>query len=290
MILKYVSSNGTAFDLLSWDGLKAESADFHKYKWASSVTKKQYGEIVNYFTKAAHSYKATFCFRGSPASRRAKIDAFHFCTEYDIAHQTPGRIYWGSDYIECYIIESDTIPKKKYEQTYTENSVVIYCPYPFWIEEQTLSINPINGSSSSSETDKGYDASYPYSYSYAPSPTAQFMHIDHYADSNFKLIVYGPTDEVSITIADHLYKVNHALTQHQYMVIDSRETTSADKRCYMVNAQGVETNVFNDRDESSALFQKIPSGDIIIDYARTYGIELTVYKERSEPRVANDSI
>ena len=287
--LTYTSSNGTVFDLLTWEGLKTEKADFHKYAWKTSSTKKQFGEIIDKFTKDVQKYKTTFLFRGSPASRRAKIDAFHFCTEYDICHQTPGRITWGNDYIDCYIIESDTAPRNG-GGLYTENSVTIYCPYPFWIEEQTLSINPINGAAEARESDKKYKDNYPYAYSYPISPTAQYMHIDHYAKNDFKLIAYGPTNEVNVTIADHIYRVAHSLTARQYMVIDSRQTTRPDKRCYMVNEAGIETNLFNYRDETSTLFEKIPSGDIMIDYARTYGIELTIFKERSEPRVTADSI
>lgn len=243
MILTYTSSNGTVFNLLSWDGLKTEKADFHKYKWKTTSIKKQFGEIPERFTKDAQSYKCTFLFRGSYASRKAKIESFHFCTEYDIVNMTPGRLQWGSDYIECYIVESDTQPRKN-GQLYTENQVTIYCPNPFWIEEQTLNINPINGAAVGRESDKKYKDNYPYSYSYPISPTAQFMDIDHYAPSNFKLIAYGPTNEVNVTIAGHVYRVAHSLTSHQYMVIDSRDTTKADKRCYMVNEAGVETNLF----------------------------------------------
>lgn len=283
--LEYISSNGTTFDLLSWDGLKTETADYHNYKWGTNVAKKQYGEKINYFTKNAQTFKTTLLFRGPYATRRQKIDAFHFCTEYDIAHKTPGRIFWGDDYIECYITSSDTKPRDD-GATYTENDIQIYAAYPFWIEEQTLSIMP-SGGTSVRPTDKGYPQprlGYPYLYSYPYAPNASYMYVDHYMPCNFKMVVWGPAESVSITIADHIYAVNHALRANQYMVIDSRPGIDPDRRCYIVSASGEITNVFDYRSPEHLLFQPIPSGDVIINYSRDYGVDLTVFKERSEPR------
>jgi hypothetical protein len=287
--LTYTSSNGTVFNLLSWDGLKTEKANFHKYKWGASVQAERLGEKIVNFTKGSQMYEATFLFRGLPEARRQMIEDFHFCTEYDIAKQTPGRITWGSDYIECYITQSSTAPRDD-GGSYTENTVSIYCPYPFWIEEQTISIFPQDPPQPARDTDKGYPQpstkfSYPYPYSYSPGRNARLVNTRHYDASNFKLVCYGATDSVEITMGGHLYNVNHAIGLREYMVIDSRPNVKADKKCYLVNHKGEEINCFNDRNPSSSLFQKLPGGTFIINYNRGYGIVLTLYKERSEPRV-----
>lgn len=287
--LTYTSSNGTVFDLLSWEGLKTETANYHKYQWGASVQTQRFGEKIVNFTKKAQMYEATFLFRGNLEERRQKIEEFHFCTEYDIAKQTPGRITWGSNYIECYITQSSTQPREN-GGTYTENNVSIYCPYPFWIEEQTIRIFPQDKPIPQLETDKGYPEpstkfSYPYAYSYVAGRTAMAINTRHYDSSNFRLVCYGATDSVEINIGGHLYNVNRAIGLREYMVIDSRPNIKADKKCYLVKANGEEENVFNYRNPESALFQKIPGGIFIINYNRGYGIELTLYKERSEPRV-----
>lgn len=287
--LTYTSSNGTVFDLLSWEGLKTEKANFHKYKWGASVQAERFGEKVVNFTKGSQMYETTFLFRGNAEERRQKIEEFHFCTEYDIAKQTPGKITWGANYIECYITQSDTQPRDD-GGTYTENTVSIYCPYPFWIEEQKIRIFPQDKPVPQLETDKGYPEpstkfSYPYAYSYVAGRTAMAINTRHYDASNFRLVCYGATDAVDINIGGHRYNVNHAIGLREYMVIDSRPNLKADKKCYLVNVKGEEKNVFNYRNPESALFQKIPGGIIIINYNRGYGIELTLFKERSEPRV-----
>ena len=285
--LTYTCSNGTVFNLLSWEGVKTEKSNYHKYKWSAEVQKARFGDRIVNFTKASCFYEATFLFRGTKEARRQQIDAFHFCTEYDIAKQTPGRITWGSDYIECYITESSTEPRDD-GGVYTENKVSIYCPYPFWIEEQTISIFPQDPPQPALDTDKGYPQtkiSYPVPYSYSPGRNARLVNTHHYDSSNFRLVAYGATESLDVNIGGHRYNVNHEIGLREYMVIDSRQNVKADKRCYLVNSQGEEINIFNDRNPESSLFEKIPGGSFIVNYNRGYGTVLTLFKERSEPRI-----
>lgn len=285
--ITYTSSNGTTFELLTFDGLKLEKADFHKYSWGRKVTSRQFGERLNYFTKAAQTYKCTLLFRGAYADRRDKINAFHMATEYDITHQTPGRITWGLDYIDCYIVDSDTAPRDD-GSAYTQNQITIYCPNPFWIEEVSTLIMPTTQEVRA--TDKGYPAdrtipnSYPYAYSYPFAPNAVFLNVDHYTESPFKLIVYGPCTDVDINISGNIYKVNHQILNNQYMVIDSRNDIPADRRCYIVSESGIITNTFDYRDPQYELLAPVPAGDVIVTFDRTHSAELTLYLERSEPR------
>ena len=75
---------------------------------------------------------------------------------------------------------------------------------------------------------------------------------------------------------------NYSVEDGQVLIIDSRSTQPWNRRVYLVAGQTV-INVFDYRDPAGSILKKIPPGDIAIGYARTYGIELTVYKERSEP-------
>ena len=277
----YTSSNGESYGLLDFEELKLEKADFHSYKWGRNVSARQFGERINYFTKAAQTYKCTLLLNGSPSARRAKLDAFHKATEYDITHKTPGRITWGDDYIECYLVEADTKPRND-GSAYTESTFVAYCPYPFWIEEVSVLIQPTT--QVARPTDKKYKSSYGYPYSYAYAPNAVYVNVDHYTTSPFKLVVWGPCTDVNINISGNIYKVDHAVLAGQYMVIDSRANTPADRKCYIVSASGIITNTFDYRDPEYELLKPIPMGDVIVTFERTHAAELTLYMERSEPR------
>ena len=281
--VQYVSSRGKVFNLLSFDYAKLATANFHSYSWGRSVIKRKYGEIINEFTKDAQYFSCEFKFRGTPSRRAELIEAFHFETEYDITHKKPGKLIWNNDYIYCYFVESSTYPEEDGSQ-YTVNQGVFYAPYPFWIEEKKVEIYPTDEGATLPNA-KGYvpdENRYGYPYSYCGAPTSVFIDVDSYADCDFKMLAYGPASAIQWTIDNHVYKVDYPIRENQYMIIDSRQNTEPDRQCYVVNESGIITNVFNYR--VGEVFKKIPSGNIILNYPRTYGLELTIFIERSEPR------
>lgn len=286
--IKYVSSANVSFDLHSFEHAKLQKANFHQVDWVPEVEKKQFGEKVNRFTKNAQKFECTFRFKGGPAERKTLIDNFMYQTEQDCAKLKPGRIYWNDQYIDVYFNTHDTHPVD-YGQTWTEIVGSFYAPFPFWVEEKTYVIRPSGQSEGGfPENVKGYPTTrsqvYGYEYSYPYAATAVVINVDSAMPSNFKAIVYGPANFVQFFIAGHKYQVNYELRSGQYMVIDSRDTTNINERCYVMNENGTKVNVFDYRDPTSLLFEKVPNGSIVLNYARTYGIDLTVYQERSAPK------
>lgn len=283
-MVKYISNRGREFNLLSFDYAKLKDADFNKYSWDKDVVAQQFGEIVNRFKKSAQYYACTFRLNGTPNERKAKIEAFNFESEYDIAHMKTGRLYINNTYIEGYWVEVDSYPEDN-GQLYTTLKKTFYAPYPFWINEQVIEIFPTPESHEEEDT-KGYkplEGRYGYSYSYASAGNAVFIDTEHYKDSDFRMIAYGPAPSVQWTIGGSLYEVDYPLRDNQYMVIDSRQNTPADRQCYVVSESGNITNVFDYRNPEGDIFKKIPSGNSVLVYPRTYGLQLTIYKERSEP-------
>lgn len=278
--IKYVSSRGVEFNLLSFESAKLKDANFHKIEWIPETIVKQFGVTISRFTKNPQIFDCTFKFRGSPSNRKTLIDAFMYECEYDLAHQSAGRLYWNSQYIDCFFNTSDTHP----DGYYTEIKGSFYCPYPNWTEEQTLIIRPSDATEEGiPDYAKRYNPAYPYPYGYAYAKTATFFSINSPLDCNFKAVIYGATPSVSFNISGNTYTVNHSLRVGQIMVIDSRDTTPIEDKCYILNENGTKTNVFDYRDPSTSLFKKIPSGNGVFNYPRTYGIDLTIFQERSAP-------
>lgn len=283
ILIRYVASSGNEYNLKA-DGIKIKEANFHTYGWSFDSTEQTFGVIINKLRRGAASYAATLYFHGSYDRRRTLIEALHVDFERDILNLTPGRLYWAGDYIECYIVSSSTHPDDY--NVATLNEVEIFAPYPFWIEEANFSIYPTT-EAVVRDTDLGYeDGGYQYPYSYAKSTTAKTIVNDHYAPCNFRLTAYGPATSLRVSIAGHLYRVDYPIPAGGYMVIDSRASQPADRRAYVVDSTGRAINVFDWRDPSQSLFAKFPAGDLVVDYSREYGIDLTIYKERSEPKNA----
>lgn len=202
-----------------------------------------------------------------------------FCR--DILLEKPGALYVNGSYMNCYVFASK--PKEIFEDWgFQVTELKIVTDRSIWIEEQRISLKPITNSEESSDDSKGYPYGYPHSYANVSKATN--IKIDHYTDSDFRMTVYGPTTSVNITINGHPYHVKYPIEEGEYMVIDSRSYLPPDERIYVVRNNGEKVNAFNYRDPVYSAFKKIPPGNITIYYSRNYGIDLTIFKERSEPK------
>ena len=277
----YTASDGSVFDLMTRQ-MRLKIAQFHKFAYAADTTALQYGERVERWRRNAIVYSVQVLFRGTVAARMTALNAFHAAIEHDMIYKAPGVLTWGNSYIPCFIRSSATYPSDKSDSE-TFNDIEIYCPSPAWITEQTVVIDPIVQQQSLRETDITYDQSYRYPYSYMVAPnTAKTIYIDHFAPCDFKAVLYGPVSGVDIAIGSRLLKVDRAVPAGGHMVIDTRDSVDVDRHCYLVTAGGVQ-NCFNYRDPESSLLGRIDPGFNRVVYDRTTRLELTVFRERSEP-------
>jgi hypothetical protein len=262
--------------------MRLKKAQFHTFEFTPDVTALQYGERVERWRKGAASYPAQILFKGTKADRIAAIDAFHVAIERDMIYKTPGILTWGNSYISCYLRSSGTYPSDA-NDTETFNDVEIYCPSSAWITEQHIVIDPVEQTQVLRPTDIQYDPTYGYPYSYMQlQGTSKNIYVDHFAPCDFKAVLYGPVSGVDIAIGSRLLKVDRAVPAGGHMVIDTRDSVDVDRHCYLVTAGGVQ-NCFNYRDPESSLLGRIDPGFNRVVYDRTTRLELTVFRERSEP-------
>lgn len=279
--IRYISSRQKSFNLLSFDCPKLSEANFHNISWNPDTITKQFGTVIKRWTKDAQVFPCTFKVRGNYTTRKQIIDTFMYECEYDISHLQAGRIYWNEQYIDCYMNVSSTYPS---EDGYTTIEAEFYAPYPFWIEELAIIIKPSEASvSEQPENVKNYNPAYPYDYAYPYAPTATAFTVNSPRESNFTAILYGPTNLCQFSINGYQYTVNKSLRSYQKLIIDSRESTPVEDRCYILNENGNKENVFDYRDVNNSIFKKIPTGSVVLDYTRTFGISLVVFQERSAP-------
>ena len=280
--ITYTASNGAVFDLMASMAMRLKKAQFHTFEFTPDVTALQYGERVERWRKGAASYPAQILFKGTKADRIAAIDAFHVAIERDMIYKTPGILTWGNSYISCYLRSSGTYPSDA-NDTETFNDVEIYCPSSAWITEQHIVIDPVEQTQVLRPTDIQYAPTYGYPYSYMQlQGTSKSIYVDHFAPCDFKAVLYGPVSGVDIAIGSRLLKVDRAVPAGGHMVIDTRDSVDVDRHCYLVTAGGVQ-NCFNYRDPESSLLGRIDPGFNRVVYDRTTRLELTVFRERSEP-------
>ena len=270
--ITYIASSGNRYDLVS-NGIRHRKANYHTWEWIPEVTKLQYGDRLAGFSKAAGAYETELQFYGSEKKRRALIDALHDDFELDIRTLKPGRIIWGDYYLDCFIRQSSTAPDEN--PTWTANKVGIYAPYPFWIQELKISLGK-------SETAGGgfLDYAYDYAYDYtAPIVGSRQIRQSFPFASEFEMVIFGPAVNPRITINGQPYVLLTTIPANAYAVIKSKEKT-----IMLYENGGVQTNIFDFRNKTDSVFKQIPGGNLLITWDASFGVDLTIFHERSEPR------
>lgn len=270
--IKYIASSGREYSLMS-NGIRQKKANYHKWEWNAEGTKLQFGMRVADFSREAGMYETELYISGGELVRQAIINALHDDFETDVRNKKTGRIIWGSYHADCYIVSSDTQPAENNIETV--NKISILCPYPFWIEELLISLYP------QEETESNFlDYRFDYEYEYtAPTIGQEIIKSDFPFESEFEMIIYGFADNPRITINGYSYVLYTTIPSGAYVIIDSRSKT-----IMQYNENGTRTNKFNFRNKSDSVFQKIPSGNLDITWDASFGVDLKVYHERSEPR------
>lgn len=272
--LRYVASSGRSYNLRS-DTLRTRSgANFHDWSWNVEAVKLKHGERVSAFTRPAAVYEATLSLFGTSQEKLALLEALHDDFELDVRNMTPGRLIWNKYYIECFATKSKTAPDGS--NMLVDNKVSFYCPYPFWIKEETKSFYA--QVSSEEETFLDYPFDYPYDYSSRRSGSATWQ-TGFPFKSDFKMVIYGPVENPRVVINGHAYQIMDVLGASEYVVIDSKQGTIE-----KTTASGQKVNAFDLRNKAESVFEQIPEKTLQISWPATFGFDLTLYEERSEPR------
>lgn len=102
---------------------------------------------------------------------------------------------------------------------------------------------------------------------------------ESFAGANFVMTIYGFVDNPNIQIAGHPYTVYTTVYEGERLIIDSAAGTVK-----KIGRLGEETNLYNARRKDYSVFQKIPPGVQTVSWPGTYGIDIVLFDERSEPK------
>lgn len=271
--ITYIASSGRKYNLIS-NGILHKSANYHVWEYKIQGTKLQYGTRVADFSKDAAVYDTELILTGSELKRRAIINALHDDFESDIRKKKTGRIIWGDYYIDCFINFSDTQPTEYLTQTL--NKIQIYAPYPFWVQDFKVELFPAE-ETQSTFLDFPFDFMFDFT---APVIGEAMVKSDFPFDSEFEMVIFGPAVNPRVTINGYSYVLYATIPQGAYVVIDSRNHT-----VMQFNTDGTKSNIFNLRNKTDSIFKKIPGGNLNISWDASFGVNITIYRERSEPRV-----
>lgn len=198
--------------------------------------------------------------------------------ELDIAALQPGKIMINGYYLQGYLYES---VKHNYlvDTTYLECKLKFVTDYPFWIKEtnfQYLPEIPISGGGSVLTRNIMFPE---FPFDFYPAKGEETLENPSFMDSNFIMTIYGFVENPQITIAGHPYRVECTVYEGERLVIDSLAHTVK-----KIGRLGEITNLYNARDKSYSVFKKIPPGTNTFQWSGGFGVDITLFEERSEPK------
>lgn len=205
------------------------------------------------------------------------LNEFLSITERDVLELTPGKLCLGDNYLTCYLMAASPETDFEPQIPFVKKKITVVSEYPFWCRERITEYFPAGRKVESAEF-LDYPHDYPYDYLYDQN-AGRLLENDHYAGSDFRLTVYGPAINPKIVIAGHVYEVTTTLYDGEYMIIDSRTN-----EIYKVTAIGNKMNLFNYRNKTSNIFEKIPVGNNTVIFNQEFGFTITLFQERSTPR------
>lgn len=271
MIIKYVNSSSESIDL-NRAGVKLREANFFKKVWKTEKNNEKYNCV-----KEPIEYKMTLEVIGSKSFKKEKLNEITELMEKDIISSQKGKLYLGDWYLNCNITESKTYPAESPIGMISE--MYIFAEDAIWVKELTKQFLP---QSVASTDDLDFPFDFPFDFAPEQAGIAKWS-VDHYASSNFQMIIYGPCTDPKILINGYPYQIHTELEASDYLVIDSQKNTVTK---YL--ASGTTANLYNSRDFKNRVFEKIPSGDLTLNWSGSFGFDITLYLERSEPKWGTD--
>lgn len=308
MEIFYINHNGVKVNLMNGNYKIEESSLFsHSWDYDSKESASGYGGTIEKFRKDIQDRDFKIHIEGSGlVTYKQAFDNLMDLFDLDVIDDEPGKLYVDERYLKCFIIEGspDYFVPGLDMATYRFKLV---STYPLWIKETSyqflaeaadpITIQPgeekpepeITMEKGTMLSDFPFDFTvregkktkgmFDFPFDYKRVKGTRMVNNESYLPCNFKMTIYGPVTDPEVVIANHLYKVGTMVFTGERLEIDSR-TRSIKK----IGRLGEETDLYNSRYKLQSIFEKIPPGQQIVTWPGGYGIDITLYDERSEPR------
>lgn len=265
--LIHVNSKNEKLDLHSL-GIHAESNNLRDYEWSYETS----NNLITSFSKGIVSKSIPFIFHCTESKANEIKNRFYEHFEYDVMKKSYGYFELNGYKYYCYLTKS---AKSNYNirNRYLELSIDIVTDKPYWIRENTKTIN--FGKQKSTDT-LIYPFTYPFTYTGMNS--ANFSN-DNFVESDAIIRIYGYCINPLLSINDNIYQVNTTVEEGEYVEIDTENRT-----VFKYSKYGSKTNIFNSRNKNYDIFRKIPSGSWIVGSNDEIMVDIVVFEKRGEPK------
>ncbi len=280
MKFRYINSRGEILDMSEFPYL-FQSGDLLNYSWSYDTSNNR---ITNVRREAGErAFKVglipdwSLPYDEKREALKEAAQRLYNVIEYDVVNNADGRIETDTgSYLPCRITASE---KSDWENptAYMFYDLTAVSAKNSWITEYSKSFY---ASTAAEEQDDFLDYPYDYAFDYAQQVTGRgSLDTDHISDSLFKLTIFGACTNPRIMIGGHPYQVYTSLGADEYLVIDARKNTVIK---YLSN--GTQQSIYDLRGKEQSVFEPIPPGNVSVNWDGSFGFDITLYLERSEPK------
>lgn len=263
--IKYTNSRGESVEF-GQDGRYANYSDLRDYGWSYSADDRYIKGIYRDVKKA--SLPCVFVGADAREKRNTAFEIF----EHDVVAKRKGKLEINGWYLNCFIMGTQNA--EYLEDRYMKTTFDVVTDDPVWRQETLISF-----SKGVEIVDDGMDYPYDYPYDYAARRSgARTITSPFRFPSDFKLTIYGPATRPQIVIGGHVYQINEDLLEYERVEIDSVEKTITH-----FSASNRKENWFAKRYKPESIFEKLPAGVSTLSWDGSFGFDMAVYGERSEP-------
>ena len=241
--------------------------DLFDYSWNYDT---DFGRVDNFRKETQEKELIISIYGKTEAEANERKNKVFEVFEKDVLTNRPGRLWIGDYYLSCYVVEG-SISNYYRQGNYLAKEIKIVTDIPVWIKETTYNFYI---------QDVISDSFYPYDYPYDYSNNLIIQNINnnHYSDSNFELIIYGPALNPTVFIKGHPYTVYTDLLAGEHLTI-----SSTNKTVIKTKNNGETVNEFNRRNKEYSVFKLIEQGQSAVSWNEEFNFNLIVFDERSVP-------
>ena len=273
MIIRYVNSEGAEV-ILNKEPYKVLVSDLTDY---DNVEIESNGKIAGFVKEITERKLNIDIISSSKETTQELCNKLNAVFEKDIYNDVAGKIYINDYYMRCFI--KSCKKSKRGNGVIRSYEYTLITDYPFWIKEtpyQYLAEPP----EAVKYTDLETGIMFPeFPFDFAPVRGEKILENPSFADSNFIMTIYGFAESPQVSIAGHPYRVETTVYEGERLVIDSKKGTVK-----KIGRLGEVVDCYNARQKDYSVFQKIPPGLNVFQWSGGFGIDITLFDERSEPK------
>lgn len=273
MIIRHVNSEGAEV-ILNKEPYKVLVSDLTDY---DNVEIESNGKIAGFIKEITERKLNIDIISSSKETTQELCNKLNEVFEKDIYNNVAGKIYINDYYMRCFI--KSCKKSKRGNGVIRSYEYTLITDYPFWIKETTyqyLAEPP----EAVKYTDLEAGIMFPeFPFDFAPVRGEKILENPSFTDSNFIMIIYGFVESPQVSIAGHPYRVETTIYEGERLVIDSKKGTVK-----KIGRLGEVVDCYNARQKDYSVFKKIPAGLNVFQWSGGFGIDITLFDERSEPK------